>query len=469
MLTGSFVTSRHWTSRLMTALLAASVAIVLTASPALADVSYINAKRAGAGLGPVSDSGGLASLARSHSSQMANDNRLFHTGDLGGAVSSVLPNWQGVGENVGVGASLADVNAMFMNSSPHRANILGNFNVAGVGVVTGPDGRVWVTQMFARVPGGGGTTVSTAPKTTTATATTTVTRTTTAPRASRSATGTRTQLRPAPAPPVSEGEVVVGPPAVGAVAGKFGGYQLMTADGGVITNGDAPFAGSAAELQTDERIVGGSATPTGHGYVLFGERGGVFTFGDAEYVGSGAEAPLNAAVVGGAVSPTGKGYTLFAQDGGTLTFGDAEYVGSAAGPQPLNGPVVGGARTPSGRGYWLVGSDGGVYAFGDAVFLGSAAELGALAAPIAGMAATVTGRGYWLVGSDGGVFAFGDAMFHGSSADQPMPSSVPVKGLVPAPTGKGYWLVREDREVVPFGIVDGPILRPPAVSTTRML
>lgn len=438
----SFVTSTFRFPRILGALAAATLTLVLVASPALADVSFINAKRSGAGLAPVSSHGGLASLARSHSAAMAERGSLYHSGNLAGRVATVVPNWQGVGENVGVGASVADVNAMFMNSATHRANILGNFNLAGVGVVEGADGRVWVTQIFARASGA--TSTATATATAPRTSTTTASRTSTAPRTTAVRTS-RSGIRTPIAAPVPE------PPKAVAGLSAPGGYRVLADDGGVFTYGQAEFAGSAAEMGLKETIVGGASSPSGKGYALFGDKGGVFTFGDAGFHGSAADLALHAPIVGGAITPTGGGYTLFSADGGALTYGDATFAGSKVG-ESLNGSVVGGARTPSGHGYWLAGADGGVYAFGDAVFHGSAAELGKLASPIVSMTATPTGKGYWLVGADGGVFAFGDAEFHGSASDQP--KSVPVKSLIPAPGGKGYWLVRADREVIPFGTVD---------------
>jgi hypothetical protein len=440
MLLASFVTSRRRFRRATVAALAATLVVVGIASPVAADVSFINAKRSSAGLAPVSSSGALASLAQSHSQEMANAGRLFHTGNLAASVSSVLSGWQGVGENVGVGASVDAVNAMFMESSAHRANILGNYNLAGVGVVQGGDGRYWVTQTFARVAGVTGTT----PKVTTAptTRTTTPPRPT-APRMSRDAPRTVLPVPIAPPPPP--------PAAVAGVTSAAGGYRLIAEDGGVFTFGEAVFAGSAADLDLREEVVGGASSPSGDGYLLFGDAGGVFAFGDARFQGSAADLALHSPVVAGAMTPSGLGYYLFSKDGGALTFGDAEFAGSLV-DVPHNGSVVSGVRTPSGRGYWLAGSDGGVYAFGDAAFHGSAAELGPLAAPVVSITATPTGAGYWLTSADGGVFSFGDARYFGSAAGTDQPA--PIKGLIAAPGGHGYWLVRADREVLPYGTVE---------------
>jgi hypothetical protein len=453
----SFVTSTFRFPRVLGALAATVIALVLVAAPALADVSFINAKRSAAGLAPVSESGGLASVAVRHSQEMASQNRLFHSGNLAAAVSSVVPNWQGVGENVGVGSSVEDVNAMFMASATHRANILGNFNLAGVGVVQGSDGRYWVTQVFARVGTTAATPTTAAPRVATSTAT--AAPRIVQPRVSRSSAAPRTTVpAPAPTPPPP-------PKAVDGVATPRG-YRVIAEDGGVFTFGDAVFAGSAADLSLDEPIVGGASTPSGQGYVLFGAKGGVFSFGDAGFSGSASDLALHAPVVAGAITPSGAGYTLFSADGGALTFGDATFAGSAVG-EARNAAVVGGARTPSGLGYWLAGADGGVYAFGDATYYGSAAELGKIASPIVSMTASPSGHGYWLVGADGGVFSFGDAGYYGSSAGEPLPS--PVRSLIPAPGGHGYWLLREDKQVMPFGTVDLTTRRFIGIVTSRLL
>ena len=431
MLSRSFVLPRHRLRRLVGVVIVASLVSFVAAPPVAADVSFINSQRAGSGLPSLGSHAGLAGVAARHAAEMASAGKLFHSSNLGAKVSSVLA-WQGVGENVGVGTSMAAVNSMFMQSAAHRANILGNYDLVGIGTATSADGRLWVTQVFARA----GVTATTAPRTTVAPRPA-------APRVSRSAP--RTTIPPAaPAPP---------PPPPAAVAGlsSLQGYRVVARDGGVFTFGDAVFAGSAAELDLDEAIVGGAATPTGEGYVLFGERGGVFSFGDAAFHGSAAGASLNAPIVSGALTRSGGGYHLFSADGGVLTFGDAAFAGSLAGV-PRNAPIVGGARTSTGRGYWIAGADGGVDAFGDAAFHGSAAEVGPLSAPILSITATPSGKGYWLVAADGGVFAFGDAEYHGSLAGDP--SGPTVRALIAAPGGRGYWLVRADREVVSFGDVE---------------
>lgn len=110
----------------------------------------VNGARSSAGLPPLTLSGALSDVARSHSASMAASGTLSHSGNTAAAVGSVVSDWTSVGENVGVGGSVAEVHSALMGSATHRANILGDFTVLGVGVVRGGDGRVWVTELFAK-------------------------------------------------------------------------------------------------------------------------------------------------------------------------------------------------------------------------------------------------------------------------------------------------------------------------------
>src|SRR5688500_17466862 len=89
------------------------LAVVLTAVPASADVSFINGQRAAAGLPAVQSSGGLAGIAAAHAREMASQGRLFHSSGLGSRVAGAIGSYQAAGENVGVGSSASAVNSMF--------------------------------------------------------------------------------------------------------------------------------------------------------------------------------------------------------------------------------------------------------------------------------------------------------------------------------------------------------------------
>jgi len=90
-----------------------------------------------------------ASQARTWSTVMAFTNTLAEDPGSTAAIAAYDPAWRLMGENVGVGATPQSLEAAFMASPPHRANILGAFTHVGVGVVVS-NGRIWVTERFYR-------------------------------------------------------------------------------------------------------------------------------------------------------------------------------------------------------------------------------------------------------------------------------------------------------------------------------
>lgn len=88
----------------------------------------------------------LSRYALRHSRAMANAGHIFHSEDLADVLDDV--QWSLGGENVGMGSSLADLEAAFMASKSHRRNILeSDFENAAIGVVKS-DGNFWVTVIF---------------------------------------------------------------------------------------------------------------------------------------------------------------------------------------------------------------------------------------------------------------------------------------------------------------------------------
>jgi uncharacterized protein YkwD len=88
----------------------------------------------------------LSRYAKRHSQDMADAGEIFHTDDLAAKLKG--RNWSAGGENVGVGPSLPDLQAVFMASTPHRRNILNReFDHVAIGVVES-DGDLWVTVIF---------------------------------------------------------------------------------------------------------------------------------------------------------------------------------------------------------------------------------------------------------------------------------------------------------------------------------
>ena len=138
---------------------AVAVAVVLTvvgmAPPAMGVpdgaesqfVALVDEARAHAGLPPLAVLPVLRDMGRQHSARMAESGTLHHSLDLRSAVTAHVPDWRRVGENVGTGGDVASLHEAFMRSDTHRANVLGDFEHIGVGVVDA-DGVIWVTVLF---------------------------------------------------------------------------------------------------------------------------------------------------------------------------------------------------------------------------------------------------------------------------------------------------------------------------------
>jgi uncharacterized protein YkwD len=110
----------------------------------------LNTDRVARGLDPLCANAKLAAFAQQGADLMAASGSLTHR-DLDAAMGSLAVST--IGENLFVGpagASATDVDAAWMASAPHRANVLSvGFSAAGVGVATGADGRVWLAVDFA--------------------------------------------------------------------------------------------------------------------------------------------------------------------------------------------------------------------------------------------------------------------------------------------------------------------------------
>jgi glucose/arabinose dehydrogenase len=221
------------------------------------------------------------------------------------------------------------------------------------------------------------------------------------------------------------------------------GYWVATADGRVLTYGDAAFKGSMSGQGLNQPIVGMTPTVTGQGYWLVAGDGGIFSFGDAAFYGSTGNQVLNQPIVGMAATATGKGYWLVAGDGGIFSYGDALFYGSM-GAQRLNQPVVGMAASPTGKGYWLVAADGGIFSFGDGLFYGSMGGQ-PLQQQVTAMSTAPGGKGYRFVAMDGGIFSF-NAPFFGRGV-----AGAPARAIANRPQGDGYWVVYEDGTIQAFG------------------
>jgi len=115
----------------------------------------LNLHRQDEGLAPLNVYWDLVDDARAHSEFQArgrcpDGQRVCHNPDLG----SVADNWWSLAENVGVGPEAGTIDEAFWASPAHQANVVGNFNYAGIGVETGDDHAIYVTVIFMLGPAG---------------------------------------------------------------------------------------------------------------------------------------------------------------------------------------------------------------------------------------------------------------------------------------------------------------------------
>jgi len=283
-------------------------------------VTLMNADRAHNGLNPLTVDPAMSTVARGWADVVMGRGALSHNPDI---VNLLPEGWTRWGENVGFGPSPTSLEAAFMASPEHRANILGPFSIVGVGVSVASDGTLWVAVDFVALHTG---------------------------VAAVSCSDTNPPSTPAPA--------------------AASGYFVLGGDGGVFTFGSAVFRGSVPGLGVRARTVLMALTPDAGGYWVLGTDGGVFTFGDALFLGSVPGIGSTTSAVDLKPTPSGRGYWVLGRDGSVFTFGDAPMLGSLP-SSGIRDQAVKLIPTPSGQGYWILGVDGGIFTFGDARFRGS--------------------------------------------------------------------------------------------------
>ncbi len=166
-----------------------------------------NADRVAKRLRALSSADDLGRFAQQRADEMARSGRLAHTVGLGGKISG----WQRLGENVGRGPTLQEIETAFMASPSHRENILDpGFTQLGVGVTSDGKDYLYVAVIF-RLPNGSAPAAApapTSPPTTRASAAPKPrpkpTTTTQAPTTTTQAPTTTTTAPPPPPPPVEE-------------------------------------------------------------------------------------------------------------------------------------------------------------------------------------------------------------------------------------------------------------------------
>lgn len=116
-----------------------------------AQQSLINGDRARAGRGPLAWSGCLAAEAQHVAAREAAAGALSEYGsDLSADLACHLGG--GAGENSGwLGAGINDaiINAWFLRSPPHLANILGPYHYVGTAWVVARNGTAWIAVEFS--------------------------------------------------------------------------------------------------------------------------------------------------------------------------------------------------------------------------------------------------------------------------------------------------------------------------------
>ncbi len=178
-----------------------AAALPLAASPGdeAQFVSLINQSRAAAGLGALGDYADLTDDARVHTADMIAAGQVFHSSAA--QLGSYATGWSLLGENVGMGPNPQLLHQAFMNSTSHRANILGDYDLVGVGADRSADGVMFVTVVFMKSAAPAPTTTTTAPPTTSTSAPpTTTTAPPVAPIPAPVTTTTAPPVAPAPEP-----------------------------------------------------------------------------------------------------------------------------------------------------------------------------------------------------------------------------------------------------------------------------
>lgn len=115
-----------------------------------AALAVVNASRSSQGKGALKGHSQAMAKAQAWAEHMARTGVVEHTGGGVTVDPSGISNWCKIGENVGWGASIELIQKEFMDSSIHRANMLGDFTHVGLGVAV-KNGHTYVVQIFVKV------------------------------------------------------------------------------------------------------------------------------------------------------------------------------------------------------------------------------------------------------------------------------------------------------------------------------
>lgn len=115
----------------------------------------MNRERAAAGLPPLALRWDLDPIATGFGVRLAREGKLRHNETFLSAESLERLGARKLGENVGFDGSLESVHRRFMDSPPHRANVLDpDFDGVGIGIAVAPGSAasVYVVEDFAAGP-----------------------------------------------------------------------------------------------------------------------------------------------------------------------------------------------------------------------------------------------------------------------------------------------------------------------------
>ena len=144
--------ARRWPRRTVTAAAALGAIVVLAgclSANQVKMVDLVNASRRSARLGTVTANDPTSAKAQAWAEHMSRTGVVEHTGGGSRIDTSGIPKWCAVSENVGMAPSIDSLHAAWMRSAPHKANILGNVNRIGTGVVR-KGNVVYGVQIFYR-------------------------------------------------------------------------------------------------------------------------------------------------------------------------------------------------------------------------------------------------------------------------------------------------------------------------------
>ncbi len=126
-----------------------------TSNPFPTFESSLNTTRAGPGLNPLAYNAKLAAAAQVHANDMSTNGFFDHVGSDGSTFSQRISaqgyNWAWAAENIAYGyATESDVFTGWMNSPPHRANML-SAEPTEFGLARAP-GNYWVLELARPMP-----------------------------------------------------------------------------------------------------------------------------------------------------------------------------------------------------------------------------------------------------------------------------------------------------------------------------